>query len=346
MSAFFSDSTNHHLNVPAAGSGGGEPEQASRSPEAPRIRTADLPDVDEFPPDDDDNDVLMADASQDSVEELPPAGLFDHLQAFPGDGLPVPDRPLIAPLAPMLVLREEYENGSQFFVKQIDWLMHQGWIGIRRARGDGDCFYRALAFAYVENILNSSDSMLAASSALSVLEATVPQLENVGFQRLVFEDFYDCLAGLINQIINPVNNRLLTIDLLLEAFNSPEVSNSIVVFLRLLTSAEIKTNPDYAAFLLHPETGEQMDPESFCNNFVEAVGKEADHVQMNALATALKVNVNIAYLDGHDQHGQVSFVPFQNAPFTVIEPVNLLYRPGHYDILDRRDADPLPPLLV
>ena len=28
----------------------------------------------------------------------------------------------------------------------------------------------------------------------------------------------------------------------------------------------------------------------------------------------------------HGQHGQVSFVPFQNVPFTVIEPVNLLYR--------------------
>lgn len=132
-----------------------------------------------------------------------------------------------------------------------------------------------------------------------MLEATIPQLEGVGFQRLVFEDFYDCLAGLINQIINPVDSRLLTIDLLLEAFNHPEgevvfksqshevahdyyfnltaltVSNSVVVYLRLLTSAEIKTNPDYAAFLLHPETGEQMDPESFCNNFVEAVGKEA-----------------------------------------------------------------------
>ena len=35
----------------------------SLSPVA-RIRTADLPDVDEFPPHDDDNDVLMADASQ------------------------------------------------------------------------------------------------------------------------------------------------------------------------------------------------------------------------------------------------------------------------------------------
>ena len=87
---------------------------------------------------------------------------------------------------------------------------------------------------------------------------------------------------------------------------------------------------------------------------------------MNALATALKVNVNVAYLDGHDQEGKVSFVPFQNAPFTFLEPINLLYRwvsplgaifarpadkcvlirPGHYDILDRRDADPIPSLLV
>ena len=37
----------------------------------------------------------------------------------------------------MLTLREEYENGSQGFVKQIDWLISQGWSGIRRARGDG-----------------------------------------------------------------------------------------------------------------------------------------------------------------------------------------------------------------
>ena len=47
---------------------------------------------------------------------------------------------------------------------------------------------------------------------------------------------------------------------------------------------------------------------------------------MNALATALKVNVNVAYLDGHDQQGKVSFVPLPNAPFTFLQPVNLLYR--------------------
>ncbi|KAI0696410.1 peptidase C65 Otubain-domain-containing protein [Cerioporus squamosus] len=330
MSSPFGDSTNVKTNAPPAANP--SPDLASRSPEAPRVKTTDLPDVEEqwqeFPSD---GDVHMTEAQDD----LAPAGLFDHVELSRGCPRRYSQRPLISPLAPMLTLREEYVNGSQYFVKQIDYLIAQGWIGIRRTRGDG------------QNILNASDTMLAATGALSVLEASQPQLEQVGFQRLVFEDFYDCLAGLINQVINPgPDGQVLNINTLLEAFNNPEVSNSIVVYLRLLTSAEIKTNPEIAAFLIHPETGEQMDPESFCNNFVEAVGKEADHVQMNALATALKVNVNVAYLDGHDQQGKVSFVPFQNAPFTFLEPVNLLYRPGHYDILDRRDADPIPPLLV
>ena len=59
------------------------------------------------------------------------------------------------------------------------------------------------------------------------------------------------------------------------------------MYLRLLTSAEIKTNPEIAAFLIHPETGEQMDPESFCNNFVEAVGKEAGESRSRARGCTL-----------------------------------------------------------
>ena len=57
---------------------------------------------------------------------------------------------------------------------------------------------------------------------LPLLEASQPTLESVGFQRLVFEDFYDCLAALINQVISPVDGRLLDINLLLAAFNNPE----------------------------------------------------------------------------------------------------------------------------
>ena len=52
-------------------------------------------------------------------------------------------RPLIAPLSSLDLLRAEYEGGSTSFVKKIDWLQKEcGFRGIRRTRGDGDCFYR------------------------------------------------------------------------------------------------------------------------------------------------------------------------------------------------------------
>ena len=58
--------------------------------------------------------------------------------------------------------------------------------------------------------------------------------------------------------------------------NHSAVSNSVVMYLRMLTSAQIKLDAEsYAPFLFNPETTEPMEPESFCNNFVEAFGKEA-----------------------------------------------------------------------
>lgn len=54
------------------------------------------------------------------------------------------------------------------------------------------------------------------------------------------------------------------------------VSNCIVMYLRLLTSATIRIDPDsYAPFLFHPETGDEILPQEFCERYVEATGKEA-----------------------------------------------------------------------
>lgn len=120
-------------------------------------------------------------------------------------------------------------------------------------------------------------------------------LEKVGFQKLVFEDFYEVLESLIQQIIIPEpGGTTLTSETLLEAFQSPEgelyfiipchvglkirtlVSNSVVVYLRLVASAQIRNDPEeYAPFLFHPELGEPMGTREFCEHFVEAVGKEA-----------------------------------------------------------------------
>jgi ubiquitin thioesterase protein OTUB1 len=77
---------------------------------------------------------------------------------------------------------------------------------------------------------------------------------------------------------------------------------------------------------------------------------------MTALSRALKINVKVAYLDGRSSDGKVDFVEFNHAD-PGVEPMTLLYRcvdcatvrskvliiqfdrPGHYDILDRRETD-------
>lgn len=238
----------------------------------------------------------------------------------------------------MSVLRSEYENGSRAFVKQIDHLVSLGYKGVRRSRGDGNCFYRSLAFAYVERLLRVEDPELAAVSAFSTIEACYPMIEAAGFEKMVYEDFADALTSLITQVYTP---PVLTRPILLQAFQSDETSNSIVVFLRLLTSAQIRADVDtYAPFLFHPETGEPLEPVQFCQHFVEAVDKEADHVQITALSRAMKVNIRVAYLDGRREDGHVDFVDFRNAEADAIgsEPLVLLYRPGHYDILEAHSA--------
>jgi hypothetical protein len=63
------------------------------------------------------------------------------------------------------------------------------------------------------------------------------------------------------------------------------------------------------------------------------MGKEADMVQVLALAEVLQINVIIEYLDGREFHDKLT--QHQFGPPEVKTKVTLLYRPGHYDILYR-----------
>lgn len=71
------------------------------------------------------------------------------------------------------------------------------------------------------------------------------------------------------------------------------VSNSVVVYLRLVASAQIRSDPEeYAPFLFHPEIGEPMDIREFCEHFVEAVGKEGG-LWFLAFASSLRILVRL-----------------------------------------------------
>lgn len=253
--------------------------------------------------------------------------------------------PLMAELVPLTVLRAEYE-GSDSFIKQIDFLSAQGYDGIRRSRGDGDCFYRSLVFAYMERIFSSEDKQLAVATSISTLEAFLPKLREVGFDDSVIDEAYEIPRDLIRGIVEPepVSNsgQTLTPAQLLEVFQDASLSNYMVMFMRMVTSAQIQTHSvEYEPFVIHPDLGEKMGVKEFCQNVVEILGREADHVQVTAISEALKVNVAIAYLDGRNKDGSVEFVKFNKAIDENEAPLTLIYRPGHYDILDRRSIEAL-----
>jgi ubiquitin thioesterase protein OTUB1 len=108
-------------------------------------------------------------------------------------------------------LQEEYTSNPGFY-RKMKWLKEQGWHGVRRTKGDGDCFYRckcyslrwsrtgcsrhsplcilyhhsdidnsAFAFAWVERILRAKNRELAVAAAISVLHTTFLGLSDVGF---------------------------------------------------------------------------------------------------------------------------------------------------------------------
>jgi len=236
------------------------------------------------------------------------------------------ERPLVSPPEATSVLREEYSN-SRDFLAQIDTLVNQGYRTIIRAKGDGDCFYRALAFAHLDRLIRSQ------RSNDDRLDGTKDMLSRAGFDDSVYEQPYEILQDLVRSphLLGFANAK----QALWNTFTDPMSSNYIVMYMRLLTSAQMRIDRQFAEFLFDPESQMQISVDDFCRRFVEPLGKEADHVQVAALAQALNVHVKVAYLDGRSADGQVNFVDFSEHVSGGAEPLVLLYRPGHYDILEK-----------
>ncbi|GAA5990439.1 hypothetical protein JCM10908_007373 [Rhodotorula pacifica] len=278
--------------------------------------------------------------------------------------------PLVGQLEPLDNLREEYKRGSSVFVNKIERLVLDGWTGIRRTRGDGDCFYRAFVFSLLETHLALHPSH--STYLLNKFSSLLPLLTACGFEPIVWEDFWEPLRDLLWKMGTEEKDggkrkdgeERLSREGLLNAFNDQETNSCIIVILRLITSAYLRTHEDeFSPFLFALEDdprflqdggagGGGVSMREFCERGVEAVSQEADHLAITALTRALHVPLRIAYLDqsvlpydgslsGPTAGGagaEVNFVEFEEEAAKNGEKGiegALLYRPGHYDMLYR-----------
>ncbi|XP_074064755.1 ubiquitin thioesterase OTUB1-like [Macrotis lagotis] len=225
--------------------------------------------------------------------------------------------PLVSERLELSVLYKEYAADDSIYQQKIRDL-HQKYSYIRKTRPDGNCFYRAFGFSHLEALLEDSKEL----QRFKVISAqSKEELVSQGFAEFAIEDFHDTFMDLIGQ----VESKQISRAELLASFNDQSTSDYLVVYLRLLTSGYLQRESE---FFEHFIEGEQTVKE-FCQQEVEPMYKESDHIHIMALSQALSVSIQVEYMD-RSEGGITNTHVF---PEGSEAKVHLLYRPGHYDIL-------------
>jgi len=248
--------------------------------------------------------------------------------------------PVVGPKTDFGSLAQEYATDPVYLQKIAD--LQSRYSSLRRTRGDGNCFFRAFGFAYFEYLLLLSDSSSSspASTAVAAAERKAFKqrctdmkdllISTLGFPQFTVEDFHDTFVEAVEKLDPSAASATTSVDGLLETFNDQGLSDYLIVFLRLITSGQLQKDADFYVNFVDGGRGVK----DFCNQEVEPMNKESDHIHIIALAMALDVSVAVEYMDrgAGDQCVQHVF-PEGTSP-----KIFLLYRPGHYDILYRAEV--------
>jgi ubiquitin thioesterase protein OTUB1 len=270
--------------------------------------------------------------------------------------LEVNSQPIVSDPFPLESLEVEYEGGDSAFLEKIKCLKRV-FSRYRKCRGDGNCFFRAFSFRLIELIRASQDGDL-----LTKLFARIKSwLDLAGFQADAYMNFLEMsqvnIADFLEKapIIEAAGED--PSDWLAQEWRRDAyASNSMIVLLRLLASAFLRTNAEaYLPFIwevmaTEGDEGPDKMMAAYCQQFVESFGQESDQIHIIALTKAIGCRIEVAYLDAStpppnleadDDDCSALFLKFGEVEESnLIEaPITTLYRPGHYDIIYLKSAD-------
>lgn len=224
--------------------------------------------------------------------------------------------PLVDTKQDLSILEKEYALDDEVYQQKVKDLRSK-YQSIRKTRPDGNCFFRAFSFAYLESLLSDQQEY---TRFKQLAENSKEVLVSLGFQRFTIEDFHDTFMDVLKRIENNI-----TLDDLLKIFNDQGYSDYIVVYMRLLTSGQLQKEASFFASFIDG----QRTVQEFCKQEVEPMYKESDHIHVISLTRNLGVGVRIQYMD----RGIGGKVNTHDFPEDREPRIHLLYRPGHYDIL-------------
>lgn len=97
--------------------------------------------------------------------------------------------PLVSDPMSVLCLKAEYiGNANENFMSGIETL-NRKYEGMRRIRGDGNCFFRGFIFGLCETLLQSDSSVRARVS--EVIRASKAELIAIGYSDVAIDAFWE-----------------------------------------------------------------------------------------------------------------------------------------------------------
>ncbi|THU43948.1 hypothetical protein C4D60_Mb02t02240 [Musa balbisiana] len=262
----------------------------------------------------------------------------DVIQDFPDVGdQDADDNACVGHKEPLSSLVAEFQSGSPIIQAKIK-LLYDNYAALRRVRKDGNCFYRSFMFSYLEHILETQDTAEVDRILANIEQCRKAQLV-LGDQEYVISEIFSLFIDLLKSVIQE-NDNSISHELLLDKSCDQTFSDNVVLFLRMVTSGELRIRAEFFA----PFAGvESTGMAKFCQDSVETMGEDCDHVHITALCDALGVPTRVECLDqSTSSSGDLTpkhhdFIPMQSGASDAGNPpvplVTLLYRPGHYDIL-------------
>jgi len=257
-------------------------------------------------------------------------------------------QPLVGERAPVAALAAEYADNPSFAAKLGE--LGARFAAVRRMRGDGNCFYRAVLAGLGEALVRAgvrgggggggggAPAPAPASGAPSSAQRTydallahaagaLDRLVAAGYPRDTTDDFVRAYRAWLDGLGAPgagVDGAALA------PLREPGDSFYIIYAPRLFAAAHMKEREgDFLPYVLG--TSEHDTVAAYCAATVETAAADADALPMMALAADLGIALRVAYLDGAP--GPLTFVNVPDAPPPGALTLDLLFRPGHYDVV-------------
>ncbi|KAI4968466.1 hypothetical protein ZWY2020_045796 [Hordeum vulgare] len=211
---------------------------------------------------------------------------------------------------PLLDLVHDYPDSD--IVQEIIKILCQRYVHFRRTRGDGNYFYRAFLFSYMENLGQMQDSQAEVTRLMEHVAVSRENFCRLKWDKAYFlnpEEYFSSVVSELNHLVNSVANGLSSHDLYKRSLQEI-MPLRIISLLRLLAETEIRTREaHYKSFI----PGE-MNVHQYCCKEVRPLDIKPTMLAMRALTYALGIPLRLeiigkALQDGHLQVKRLDFFP-------------------------------------